>query len=422
MSKKILFRIKTIAFAIVFSLFIAGCGSEMPEISDIPDISDISDVTPAKNIVETTKAELQINNDTDANTSDNPISVPLDELTIYSPQQILQAKAFQSGRYAYETLNEEDKDIYINMYLAIYEMSPGIKLECYDSDKMKHIFQCMMMDHPELFWANGYTYVKYTSGNELVAIGFTGIFTIDNAERQRRQGIIDAYVSECFAGLPQGDDYQKIKYIYEYIILHTEYDLDASDNQNISSVFVNNRSVCQGYAKATQYLLNLAGIKSTLVIGTTVDNESHAWNLVMSNGCYYYVDTTWGDASYRQDTGYTPSINYDYLCVPSYELSATHTIESVVPMPSCSSIIDNYYVREGAYFTFVNEVQLKNVFDNAIAAGAECATVKCSDMQIYYAMKQYLLDEQHIFDYVSARDGGIVYIDNEAQRSITFEL
>ena len=82
-----------------------------------------------------------------------------------------------------------------------------------------------------------------------------------------------------------------------------DYDESAPDNQNIYSIFVNRQSVCAGYSKATQYLLEQLGVFCTYVTGKTTEGGNHAWNLVKCNGDYYYVDTTWGDPVFQQEEG-----------------------------------------------------------------------------------------------------------------------
>ena len=89
------------------------------------------------------------------------------------------------------------------------------------------------------------------------------------------------------AGLDaDADEYQKILYVYERIVDEVDYDESAPDNQNIYSIFVNRQSVCAGYSKATQYLLEQLGVFCTYVTGKTTEGGNHAWNLVKCNGDY----------------------------------------------------------------------------------------------------------------------------------------
>lgn len=245
----------------------------------------------------------------------------------------------------------------------------------------------------------------------------------------RKQEQIDNYVNQCLAGMPQSaDEYEKVKYIYEYLIHHTDYDAAAKDSQNICSVFLEHRSVCQGYAKATQYLLNRAGVFATLVLGQVVSGEGHAWNLVRIDGEYYYVDTTWGDASYQAVGGSDypiekiPTINYDYLVVTTEQMEQTHTPDNVVELPLCTAIDANYYVREGAYFTEWDEEKIEKIFADSYEKGETYVTLKCDGPEVYRQMRETLIGQQGIFRYLDCPDNAVSYVENEKQYSLSFWL
>ena len=217
-------------------------------------------------------------------------------------QEILSLQKEQEGLYTYECLSEEERELYIEIYNSLVVMQEQ-ELSTTDTEQMEKVFQCVLNDHPEIFYVEGYTFTKYSRGNKINKIVFQASYTMESAEIEQKKQAIETCAEEILSGIPtDADDYEKIKYIYEYIIQNTEYNVHAENNQNICSVFLDKQSVCQGYAKATQYLLLKAGIKSTLVVGYVDYGEGHAWNLVYADGEPYYVDTTWGDASYRMTT------------------------------------------------------------------------------------------------------------------------
>ncbi|MCH5262003.1 MAG: hypothetical protein J1F42_03755 [Lachnospiraceae bacterium] len=332
--------------------------------------------------------------------------------------------------YAYSMLPAEEQTLYLEIRDALINFEENVRLSSYDKDEISHAFQCVLNDHPEIFYVDGYTYTEYTLGDILRKITFTGTYRSSPEEIQQKQELIDSYVNRCLSGMPNdADDYTKVKYIYEYLIHHTEYDATVEDNQNICSVFIEGRSVCQGYAKATQYLLNEAGVFSTLVLGRVVGGEGHAWNLVRINGQYYYVDTTWGDASYQAvggSTGYPnekiPTINYDYLCVSTEQMNLTHELANVVELPECNSMDDNYYVREGFYFTQWDEEQIERIFREEYEKGSVYVTLKCDSYEVYSLMYAALITNQGIFKYLDCPDGLVSYSDDERQYSMSFWL
>ena len=328
--------------------------------------------------------------------------------------------------YAYHTLDESGRRLYLELLDILMERQEDITISTTDIEQLNHIFTCVMHDHPELFFVDGYQYTKYTVGDRITSISFFGMYSMTEEEIVRSQKEIDEYVDECFMGMPQTEDeYSKVKYLYEYLIHQTEYDREAPNNQNICSVFIGKRSVCQGYAKALQYLMQKAGMVSTLVTGYT-QQEGHAWNLVRVNGAYYYVDTTWGDASYTfedEETTYAgeiPPINYDYFLVTTKELCVTHEPDYLIRLPECKEEKDNYYVREGLYFVEYDEDKLKLIFEQASTNAVGYVMFKCSDEQVFDAIKQKLIEQQGVFRFVQDQGATIAYTDNRVQRTFSF--
>ena len=312
--------------------------------------------------------------------------------------------------FYYHQLNDKEKDIYAQLMMIVKKHMDNDVLITTDIDAVDKIFLCVVNDHPEIFYVNGYSMSEYMIGNVTDSLDFRPSYTKTAHEVDSLMNRVYDYESECLAMAPDGDDYTKIKYVYDYIIKNTEYNLNAEENQNILSVFLNGSSVCQGYAKSAQYLLQRMHIPCILVSGTVNSGESHAWNLVKSNGKWYYLDTTWGDASYKGNaSNEAPEVNYDYLCTNSRWMRKTHRLKSKYNIPECDSLDDYYYVKEGTYFTWFDEDKLKNLIVDYTNRGESRINIKCEGAAVYHEMISTLFEHGKIADYIYGA-GSVNYI------------
>ncbi|MCR5734369.1 MAG: hypothetical protein K6G22_07190 [Lachnospiraceae bacterium] len=426
-------KTKVLLITITTAILLAGCSQGAPPIKDIPAGNNSNTVTSVPSEPDN---EIIIVNDDEDRIQEQ---VEIDDTS----EEVLQNNSIKPAEpstitddvhaYAYSCLSNDDQR---SVYDDIYEIISGFKTEVYmptlDTDLIDFAFDCVLMDHPELFFVKGYSIKTYTRNGVPEKIAMSGTYIMDEKEIQGYGPVIDEYVKKCEATIPyDADEYTKVKKVYEYIVKNTEYDKSAPNNQNIVSVFAEKRSICQGYAKAMQYILNDLGIFCTLVEGSVKEGEHHVWDLVRIDGQYYHVDPTWGDSPYNRvnkdgepeavNGSYTSSeINYDYLCITTDEIGITHEIENSVPIPECESVDANYYVREGLYFTSIDEDALEQAFIRAYNSGEYSITIKCSDEQVYSDMKYYLFDRRKIFKYL--RDTSVSYAEIPGHNEILIDL
>lgn len=86
-------------------------------------------------------------------------------------------------------------------------------------------------------------------------------------------------------------DFIKIRTIYEYVATHFTYDKTLSRFTDYDGLTTGSM-VCQGYALLTYRMMWAAGIPCRIVVGTS-RGEAHGWNIVLLDGVWYNLDTTW---------------------------------------------------------------------------------------------------------------------------------
>ncbi|MDE5950842.1 MAG: hypothetical protein K2H12_04590 [Acetatifactor sp.] len=124
------------------------------------------------------------------------------------------------------------------------------------------------------------------------------------------------------------DDYEREKYVHNRLLELVEYQSGAPMSQSAYSALVNGKTVCAGYARAFQYLMQQLGIPCYYCTGYS--GENHAWNIIYLYGEYYNVDLTWDD---------TEPATYKFFNKTDQDYATTHARRSLAQkLPACDGI------------------------------------------------------------------------------------
>lgn len=363
-----------------------------------------------------------------ANDSDDSIRSEQSDSVTQNNQDRISFENEQDRGYEYyfSQLEEDEKEVYRCMYEAYINVETGNTIPTVSKEKMNRVAGFIKMDHPELFYVEEMGYTNYTMGGQVQKTVIAARYSNAKAVIKMEQESIDRVVDELIASFPaDADDYTKVKLTYKWVIDNTEYNSAAEDNQTIKSVFFSHQSVCAGYSRAMQYILNKAGVPTTIVDGVSlITGETHAWNLCLVNGNYYYLDATWGDASY-QNKGYGDNlngINYDYMLITTEELLRTHLMSDDLVLPLCLATADNYYVREGLFLEYYDYDRIAELFAKAYESGEDSIAFKFANIEIYDEARKNLITNGKVFDFLKGDYSTISYVEDEQQRTICFWL
>jgi len=257
----------------------------------------------------------------------------------------------QAQKYdAYSFLNTNEKQAYAKVVDMLSNYDTEVKVNSVTTDEVERVLSAIDYDHPEIFWIGEMSYYFDETNHSVSKVMVTYPYNED--VKNQRQAEIDTVVEDYRAGMTAGmDEYEKVKYTYEYVIKNTVYREDPQDDQNIYSVFGKKASVCAGYSKAIQFLLKDSGIECSYVAGEAIGQGAHAWNIVRVDGEYYYLDATWGEFSVEDNVEPEKSIFYDFFCVTTAELEKSHQIDqTLVQYPELTATAANYFVRESKLY------------------------------------------------------------------------
>lgn len=258
-------------------------------------------------------------------------------------------------------------------------------------------------DNPQHFWF-GASYSNAPDGDNMAFVKPHYSFTGDALTAAR--SAYDAAVAKALSGITADmSDYEKELYLHDYLAKHVDYTDTGYNAHTAYGALVEGKAVCEGYARAFQQLLTLAGIPSYVVSGRG-RYEDHAWNLVKIDGAYYYVDLTW------DDKGDEPL--YAYFNITTQQLTEDHTIDPMpYELPICTATAANYYTINGGKVSIGDVEAIADLLDKGNLFARLYVTGNVDEFAVWFAenvnsiAQAVGLTEFQDFDYTTAGTHGI---------------
>ncbi len=334
-------------------------------------------------------------------------------------------EGMETNYYRTYALSDKEREIYDETVKNLGRLKENVTLPV-DSSVYGKILETIRLEQLSFNHISTWR-LDYATAKQEFEVNFTYRLTTDeissmNIAAERAAKDIISQLT------PDMDDYEKLKFFHDYLVLNCETDSEDEYADTIYGALVRKKALCEGYTKAFSYLCNLVGIENVIVTGKTY--VPHMWNMVKLNGNWYHVDVTWDKPDDKLHEEYPDVILYQYFMVTDSVIKNNHTI---VPYPAeppkAYGTEENYFVREGADVTSASELMTaaENAIIDAVKSRKTSAMIKFSTTDLYLSSLADLSNEElftPVIERVNAECGeniGLFWTDYYGQyRILTF--
>lgn len=243
-----------------------------------------------------------------------------------------------------------------------------------DEKQLRELYDAFMQDNPEAFHVGsvyGYDGRQHAEGRTFTALKLT--YTMTAAERMAARETLEKKRETLLSLVtPSMTDFEKEVVLHDALINGCTYDTETAESADplntcaasftVYGALVNGKAVCEGYARAMQYVLQAADIPATVVTGYDGEGQPHLWNALKLDDTLYYLDATWND---------TDDIRtYTYFNLNTEELLCSHRLdERTQGLVVSGGTEGNYYRMTGSYLSTLRIEELAEHIAERITEG-----------------------------------------------------
>lgn len=254
------------------------------------------------------------------------------------------------GAKEYTSVKKDGNALYCEVSLSNLSVS---------IDDIDQIILAVRADHPEICSLSN----RYGWRTRDDVVTSVHLYVTDTPqERDEKAAKLEKKVKEIISSLPNTtDEYLLLKGIHDWLCKNVTYTLEGENVATAYGAIVEGKALCEGYAKAFQYLAHRCGIQALIATGEATNSsgrtESHAWNIVQCNGNWYQADITWDDPRVSNMSESEKPLFYDYFLITTRRIKADHVFKDDQHyfLPSCTATKDNYFIRQNLSFSSLTE-------------------------------------------------------------------
>ena len=280
-------------------------------------------------------------------------------------------------RYAKSKLSGNGAGAYDDVVNAVLAFDEEVSVEEYglDIDEFNMLYACIRNDYPEIFWIGGDSEILYNDDD--IVTDFNPNYLYSENDIKKMISTITKKTEGLIEEAEDMDDYEKAMLAFDYIVDNTVYKEDNDYSHNIYGVFGKGKAVCEGYAKAYQYLTQAMGLECIYITGNS-KGEGHAWNYIKIDKDWYGVDVTWCDPQGDKEIK-----SHAYCMMDDSRLKASHKSDVPYGLPSCKGSKYEYFKYNGLVIDDTSSEALSEVFARAYEKDNKVLEFRCEDKEIY---------------------------------------
>ena len=256
----------------------------------------------------------------------------------------------------YSMLNQNAKDAYAMIYDGLSAGQTNVKLTGgMTAQDVTDAFNMVLLDHPELFWVRtdfNYSYMEVTGAVTSATFNFYDFASTPERLAKAKQEFDSAAEAIIAGARGYSTAAEKELYVHDAINSTCEFNSAAQYSQSAYSALVTHSSVCAGYSRAFQYVMQKSGIPCYYCMGTA-DGEavaatggtetSHSWNIVRTGVTYCNVDCMWDDSVSK---AYGKN-EYPFFNLADKDFKFHTRTGQSVNLPACNDTTQSYKAKFG---------------------------------------------------------------------------